>query len=167
MAEIQSDSDQTTSDDSHPILVAVDFSADSKAALVWACDYANLCGAGLIVLHVVHDPGEAPGYYRRSEEDALRPMEDVAEEMLAEFIEKVREDHPEVAAVEKLEAMLVSGIPASRILEAAGSEEARLIVMGSSGRTGLSHILLGSKAEHVVQMSPIPVTIVKAERSAD
>jgi universal stress protein A len=38
-----------------------------------------------------------------------------------------------------------------------------MIVMGSQGRTGLAHLLLGSKAERVVRLSPIPVTIVKAE----
>ena len=59
------------------------------------------------------------------------------------------------------------GIPGSRILEAAESADASLIVMGSRGRTGLPHLLLGSKAERVVQLSPIPVTIVKAEASKD
>ena len=61
------------------------------------------------------------------------------------------------------ERVIVKGIPATRILEIAETRHARLIVMGSQGRTGLPHLLLGSKAERVVQMSPIPVTIVKAE----
>jgi nucleotide-binding universal stress UspA family protein len=106
-------------------------------ALIWACQYANLTGAVLVVLHVVHDPGDAPGYYRRGEEDALRPMEDVAREMLEEFLERAREDHPEVAAVAKMDTRLVRGIPATRILEAVESVGAGLIVMGSRGRTGL------------------------------
>jgi nucleotide-binding universal stress UspA family protein len=165
LAETQSDSHQATPEHGGPILVAVDFSADSEAALIWACRYARLVGAELMVLHVVHDPGDAPGYYRRGEEDALRPMEDVAKEMLEEFLEKVRADHPEVAALGDLETRLVRGIPASRILEATENAGARLIVMGSRGRTGLPHLLLGSKAERVVQLSPVPVTIVKAEGS--
>ena len=165
MAETQSDSHQTASVPDGPVLVAVDFSIDSEAALIWACRYASLSNAGLLVLHVVHDPGEAPGYYRRGQEDALRPMEDVAKEMLEEFLEKARTDHPEVAAVEEMKTRLVRGIPASRILEAADSVDARQIVMGSRGRTGLPHLLLGSKAERVVQLSPVPVTIVKAERN--
>lgn len=165
MAETQPGSDQATTDPSGPVLVAVDFSKDSEMALVWACHYASLTGDGLTVLHVVHDPGEAPGYYRVREEDALRPMEDVAGEMLEEFMEKARKDHPEVNAIAKMDTKLVRGIPASRILEAAESLGAGLIVMGSRGRTGLPHLLLGSKAERVVQMSPVPVTIVKAENS--
>lgn len=165
MAETQASSDQVTFDPSGPVLVAVDFSKDSEMALIWACHYANLTGAVLVVLHVVHDPGDAPGYYRRGEEDALRPMEDVAREMLEEFLERAREDHPEVAAVAKMDTRLVRGIPATRILEAVESVGAGLIVMGSRGRTGLPHLLLGSKAQRVVQLSPVPVTIVKAENS--
>ena len=39
--------------------------------------------------------------------------------------------------------------------------------MGSRGRTGLQHLLVGSKAERVVQLAPMPVTIVKAEAPAE
>lgn len=164
MVETQSDSHQTAFNPGGPVLVAVDFSNDSEVALTWACHYAALTGTGLTVLHVVHDPGEDPGYYHLGDEDALRPMEDVAKEMLEEFLEKARKDHPEVAAVAQMNTKLVRGIPASRILEAAESVGAGLIVMGSRGRTGLPHLLLGSKAERVVQLSPVPVTIVKGER---
>lgn len=167
MAKTQSANRHVVPGPGGPVLVAVDFSADSEAALVWACRYANLTGAGLTVLHVVHDPADAPGYYRRDEEDALRPMEDVAKEMLEKFLESTAEDHPEIAAVGQLETKLVKGIPESRILEVAKSADARLIVMGSRGRTGLPHLLLGSKSERVVQLSPVPVTIVKSEKSED
>jgi len=171
LAETKSEDAQATSNAGSnaggSVLVAVDFSADSEAALIWASHYANLTGARLLVLHVVHDPGDAPGYYRRSDEDALRPMEDVARELLEEFLETARQNHAEVAAVGKPETKLVTGIPATRILETAELIEASLIVMGSRGRTGLPHLLLGSKAERVAQMSPMPVTIVKAERDED
>ncbi|HID70224.1 MAG TPA: universal stress protein [Desulfobacterales bacterium] len=49
-----------------------------------------------------------------------------------------------------------------RIVEFAEKENAQIIVMGSCGRSGLSHILLGSVAERVAQLSNIPVVIVKA-----
>jgi nucleotide-binding universal stress UspA family protein len=134
LAGRQSGNHQTTSDQSGPVLVAVDFSTDSKAALVWACRYTSLSGSGLLVLHVVHDPGEAPGYYHRGEKDVLRPMEDVAKENLEEFLERARVDHSEVAAVRELKTKLMRGIPASRILEAAESAHASQIVMGSRGQ---------------------------------
>jgi len=53
----------------------------------------------------------------------------------------------------------------NRILEVAEQNHARMIVMGSQGRTGLKHALLGSKAEQVVHLSPIPVTIVKEDKN--
>lgn len=165
MTEIQAGNDRATLNPTGRVLVAVDFSKDSEVALIWACRYVGLSGDGLTVLHVVHDPGEAPGYYRVREEDALRPMEDVAREMLEEFLDKACKDHPEVAAVVDMETKLVRGIPASRILEAAEALDSGLIVMGSRGRTGLPHLLLGSKAERVVQLSPVPVTIVKAQKT--
>ena len=150
-----------------PVLVAVDFTADSTAALIWACGYASSVGTGVVVLHVVHDPEDAPGYYRKGEEDLLRPMEDVAVEMIDQFLEQVAKKRPDLDALEGAEQVLVKGIPATRILETAETTGARLIVMGSRGRTGLPHLLLGSKAERVVQMSPIPVTIVKATTNND
>lgn len=150
-----------------PILVAVDFSADAEAALLWACQYAACSDAGLVVLHVIHDPAEAPGYYRQSDADLLRPMEEVATEMMDKFLKKIETQNPDLTAIKDAGRSLVKGIPATRILEVAEAMGARLIVMGSRGRTGLPHLLLGSKAERVAQMSPIPVTIVKADANDD
>lgn len=149
-------------DGAPPILVPVDFSPSSVAALQWAAEASQSFDAPLIVLHVVHDPGAAPGYYAQGGKD-LRPMEDTAKEILESFLDDARKTHPALARVKRLESMLVVGLPASRILEVAEKVGARLIVMGSQGRTGLSHLLLGSKAQRVVQLSPVPVTIVKAD----
>ena len=95
------------------------------------------------------------------------PVEEVAEEMLKEFLASIAAAHPEIAALNDAECALVKGIPATRILEAAKARDVRGIVMGSRGRTGLPHLLLGSKAERVAQLSPVPVTIVKAAAPDD
>jgi universal stress protein A len=145
-----------------PILVPVDFSNYSEAALVCAADLADMIREPLIVLHVVHDPGEAPGYYAvKGRKKQLHRLEDVAAEMLQEFMENVKKKHPGNMAIKNAQTELVTGLPVNRILEVAEKNHARMIVMGSQGRTGLSHVLLGSKAEQVVHLSPIPVTIVK------
>ena len=89
MTENTSESRRGTADEDGPVLVAVDFSPDSEAAILWACDYAGSVDASLVVLHVIHDPADAPGYYRKDEADLLRPMDDVASEMLGRFLEKV------------------------------------------------------------------------------
>jgi len=150
-----------------PVLVTVDFSPDSEAALLWASQYAECANAGLVVLHVIHDPAEAPGSYLERDADSLRPMEEVATEKMRQFLEEVQAQHPDLNRLEDAETRLVKGIPATRILEVAKASNARIIVMGSRGLTGLPHLLLGSKAERVVQMSPIPVAIVKANAKGD
>ena len=122
---------------------------------------AATIGAPLVVLHVVHDRAAQPGYYDqvKKQKKHLKRIEEAAGEMMTDFLEHQRKRHPELLA--KLDARLVNGLPVTRILEVAQKSEAQMIVMGSQGRTGLSHLLLGSKAERVVQLSPIPVVIVK------
>lgn len=142
------------------ILVPVDFSAHSVAALRWAADLACRLGAAIHVLHVVHDPGAAPGSYGSRGETTR--LEESAREMFEEFLTRQRDEIVQLARVVQLDSSLVVGLPATRILEVADKLGAWLIVMGSQGRTGLAHALLGSKAERVVQLSPIPVTTVKA-----
>ena len=146
-----------------PILVPVDFSYDSELALLKACELAVCMFAPVIVLHVVHSPEEMPGYYARfTKKKHLTKMEDVAGEMLDEFILKVIKAHPNIRLLKKVETLLVVGLPVTRILEVAEKVNASMVVMGSQGRTGLKHLLLGSKAQQVVQLCPVPVTIVKA-----
>lgn len=145
------------------VLVPVDFSDHSVAALECGAELANALKLKLLVLHVVHDLGEAPGYYSvKGMGKQLRRMEDVAADMLEDFLREARKSHPKLTVLEKAETELVVGLPVNRILEVAKKFDARMIVMGSQGRTGLAHVLLGSKAEQVVHLSPIPVTIVKA-----
>ena len=146
-----------------PILAPVDFSTHSENALVWAGELARRTGASLVVLHVVHDPAEDPGYYRRGNkgEGELLRIEEAAQAAMNNFLAEVTERHPELGQPDDLESVLVVGLPATRILEVAERIGARQIVMGSQGRTGLKRLMLGSKAEQVVRMSPIPVTIVK------
>ena len=150
------------------ILVPVDFSAHSEAALLFAVECADKMGASITVLHVIHDLGEAPGYYSvKGRKKQLRRMEDVANEMLDAFIQEIQEKHPGLPALHNLKTILIKGLPVNRILEIAEQTDSRMIVMGSQGRTGLSHIMLGSKAEQVVRLSPIPVTIVKQQKTPE
>ena len=149
-----------------PILVATDFSPVSRHAICWAIEASRSFGAPLLVLHVVHDPEAAPGYYSKSEgrESHLVRMEESAVGMMASFIKKLQEEYPSEDSFQTVQTRLVVGLPVNRILEVAVDVDARLIVMGSLGRTGLPHLLLGSNAVRVAQLSPIPVTIVKGDR---
>ena len=151
-----------TTEKQQTVLVPVDFSPHSESAVVCAMEMAEMLGLPLTVLHVVHDLADAPGYYsvKGSKKQLLR-LEDVAKEMLNEFMDEMKKKYPERAALEKTTALLVAGLPVNRILEIAEETNARMIVMGSQGRTGLQRLMLGSKAEQVVRLSPISVLIVK------
>jgi len=149
-----------------PILVPVDFSSYSEAALLKACELADCLRAPIIVLHVVHDPGEMPSYYSQiTKKKNLLRIEDIAAEMFADYIKAVKKKNPGHKGLKKIKTMLVKGLPVTRILQVADKTEAAMVVMGSLGRTGLSHVLLGSKAEQVVRLCPVPVTIVKSQES--
>jgi nucleotide-binding universal stress UspA family protein len=144
-----------------PILVAADFSANSKTAVIWAIDLAIALSAPIVLIHIVHDRAEGPGYYRHDKKDAMRPMEDVAGKMMLDFVEKLGEKGLQYKTFKNIETRIVTGLPVTRILETAENIDARMIVMGSQGLTGLAHLLIGSKAEQVVRLAKIPVTIVK------
>ncbi len=148
--------------DNGPVLAAVDFSEDAARAAAWAARQAAMENAPLIILHVVHDPAASPGFYHKPDEDWLRPLQDAAREMMADFVTRLRADHPDLAALAAAETRFVDGLPAGRIAEVAEQTGARLVVIGSRGRTGLESILLGSVAERVVQICPMPVVVVKS-----
>ncbi|MDH3667172.1 MAG: universal stress protein [Paracoccaceae bacterium] len=150
-------------DDTRPIVVATDFSSDSAAALLWASRYAALLKAPLLVLHVVHDPAESAGFYLRDKKDAERTMSDVAEEMMAAFLAEARGENPDMTPIAEARSELVTGLPPSRIIEVAKGVDAQIIIVGSRGRSGVSNILMGSVAERVAQLAPVPVVIVKGQ----
>ena len=149
-----------------PVLIAIDFSDDSKAALEWGMEEAALREAPVTILHVIHDPGETPGRYHKKKKKIMAPLAEAAEQLFDEFIDECRSELPALKSMDErlVRQKLAMGIPVRRILEFAEKWDARMIVMGSRGQTGLKHLLLGSKAEQVVRLSSVPVMIVKAPR---
>lgn len=147
------------------ILVPVDFSAHSEAALVFAGELADMTSANLMVLHVVHDPGEMPGYYSKLvKKKRVGRIQDIAKEVFDDFIKQFIADHPTLKAITKAENLMVIGLPVTRILQVVDKVNPFMVVMGSQGRTGLKHLFIGSKAEQIVQLCPVPVTIVKRKK---
>lgn len=164
MSEISGASLSAIHDPDKPILVAIDFSHDSKAALEWACNYSAFSGQGLILLHIVHDQAANPGFYKPAKDKELKPMMEVAESMMTEFVKEARNgDSVRRSCLDKAEQQFVRGLPPSRIVEVSELLNASLIVMGSRGITGPPHKLMGSVAERVVELSKTPVVVVKAE----
>jgi len=62
---------------------------------------------------------------------------------------------------------LVVGTPVTRIVEVAEKNQVGMIIIGSHGRTGLAQLLIGSKVQRVVQLSPVPVTVVKTPQGKE
>jgi nucleotide-binding universal stress UspA family protein len=134
------------------ILVATDFSRGAEAALSWAKALAAAFRAEVILLHVLDLSRFPPNI-------AAAPT---GEAMLAH----VRADNARqmAAMVERFPGarpILREGTARSAILEVATEVDADLIVMGTHGHTGLSHVLFGSVAEHVVRHSRVPVLTVR------
>ncbi len=145
-----------------PILVPVDFSAHSLVALLKACELADCTRQPVIILHVVHDPAEMPGYYSLvTKKKKIAHIEDLAQEAFDTFIQDAIEQNPDVKLLQEAQTRLVVGLPVNRILEMIEITKASMVVMGSHGRTGMKHIMLGSKAEQVVRLCPVPIMIVK------
>ena len=146
-----------------PILVATDFSEDSKAALLWACAFADCTGAPVILLHVVHDLASNPGFYHPEKTEFLEPMQDVAESMMEKFLTRLRNEYPELDALRTLAVQFVPGLPPSRIVEVSVLLKARLISLGCCGMTSHSRKRLGVVSERVAERSMIPVVLHKSE----
>lgn len=127
----------------HRILVAVDLSSCSRAALEFACVLGRSTGAKLEVLFV-----RAPG------EDAKEASAVQAE--LHRFVEQVVKDGS-LAIVERVE----SGDARERIVSIAEHEKFDLVALGTHGRTGRPRSLAGSVAESVVRTAPCAVMTVR------
>ena len=137
------------------ILLPVDFSHSSDAALSFASSLASDSGALLTLLHIGEDsPAYLAGYGGFSYTPEFH--EKVVKENLM-LLEKIK---PTIAGVE-FEHQYLDGEPAAEILGFAERENIDLIVIGSHGRTGLSRLLLGSVAEAVVRGAKCPVLTVK------
>ncbi|MBF0447289.1 MAG: universal stress protein [Magnetococcales bacterium] len=148
------------------ILIPLDFSPDSRLAVNEGLALANRLGAQVTLLHVIHDSLEDPGFYLdgkklKKQKKIFQQIDDAAVEKLNEFVEKDGIDKQAKELGVTLDLRCRRGIPVTQIVRLAEKKEYGLIVMGSSGRTGLSHILLGSVAERVVERSTVPVMVVK------
>ena len=138
------------------VLVAVDFSDGSRRALAIADKIALRFRTKLILLHVIHDPASAPGFYssKKAGKKVLRNMDEAAHNMMDEFVKK------NLPKSRKIDKRIVPGLPAAQIVYLAKKEEVDLIVMGTQGLSGLKRLMIGSNVDKVMRASPIPVLAV-------
>jgi nucleotide-binding universal stress UspA family protein len=139
------------------ILVPVDFEPPSQEALEAAVDLALTFDAKLTLFHAWEVPAAAYAAMTYVPADFWTAIEQAATEQLKSAVEDVRKRLP------RAESILAKGPPAQEILSAADRTKADLIVMGTHGRRGMSHVLLGSVAERVVRLSPVPVLTIRGK----
>lgn len=142
------------------ILAPTDFSAHAENAVRFACSLAEHLGAELHLLHVLSEivptgpdplltPVLPPEYYRESEQQSRQA--------LANLINPAWGTPPVVEIAVRWQS------PVEGIVEYAREAGIGLIVIATHGRTGLSHVLLGSVAERIVREAPCPVLTIRSK----
>lgn len=143
------------------ILVPLDFSPYADQALEYAIELGQKLQARLTLLHVIH----------------LTPltMGDSVTAFPGTFLEEIETDAEQLmnASLGRLhhgglsgETVIVHGVPFQAIIETAESRDVDLIIMGTHGRTGLTHVLMGSVSEKVVRLAPCPVLVTRGTMEA-
>jgi|SRR5688572_3977105 len=122
------------------ILVPTDFSPLSTLAIEHAIALASVC---LASIHLMHVQADARGHVA----DAERRLAGLASRCHAEAI--------------VVTTQVCAGQPATAIVRTAADRAVDLIVIGTHGRQGVAHLMLGSVAEHVVRTAPCPVLTVR------
>jgi len=137
------------------ILCPVDHSECSYLALKYAISLALKDEAKLYLMHVIDSRlYDTEMYkfspYKLNEVDVSKIREDLMKSL------------PEgTTDVLEVETIVVNGVPFNEIINASTEIGADLVVIGTHGRTGLSHVMLGSVAEKVVRKAPCPVLTVR------
>jgi nucleotide-binding universal stress UspA family protein len=144
------------------IIAATDFSDDSARALQYAEELARKFGAEMIVLHVdqplapvMLTPEFGPGLDTGAMNRIAEEQRLLAQRELDKTVTRLRDSGL------KARSLLRVGAPFMEIIHAAQTEAADLIVMGTHGRSGLAHVLMGSVAERVVQKAPCAVLTIR------
>jgi len=135
------------------ILLATDFSAPAEQALEWGRRICAAFGAKLVLLHVIDIFGTAQMGVHIVGGDPLIPL------LREEATRHMQEWQSREAGAE---GVVREGSPRPAIVEAAQELNCQMIVMGTHGRSGLAHLVMGSVAEYVVRHSKVPVLTVRS-----
>lgn len=145
------------------ILVPVDFSPPSQAALEKAAILAECFSAKIDLLHAVEVPSYAPpGQPLVVASPATQPLESYLLQRARHDMSDFRKGLP-ASTSDLIDRVIIEiGLPTERILDLAEQGDYQLIVMGTLGRTGIKRLMLGSVAERVLRHTPCPVMTVKS-----
>ena len=140
------------------ILVPTDFSEYADDALDYAIALAQKLQARLTLLHAVETtPLEVAESATQRPPSYWQELGTGTEQSMEEFLKRLHDVGLQG------ETLIVHGVPFQAIIDTAKDKGADLIVMGTHGRTGLTHVLMGSVAERVVRMAPCPVLVTRGK----
>lgn len=143
------------------ILVPIDFSEPSRKATEYALSFAKQFSAEVLLLHVIEfTPLPAPPLAVVQDETTQASLHEIAARELGEWRDAISSQAAVRASVREGLSTYVE------IVKAAAEGNIDLIIVGTQGRTGLAHLLIGSTAERVVRHAPCPVLVVR-EREHD
>jgi nucleotide-binding universal stress UspA family protein len=140
----------------HHVLVPLDFSTYAEQALDYAIALAQKLQARVTLLHVIQPPAIV------NVEGGLWPTSTFLQDLEAAVTRDMEGYLARVTAAGlEGEMVVVHGVPFQEILDTAKARQVDLIIMGTHGRTGLTHVFLGSVAEKVVRLAPCPVLVAR------
>ena len=147
------------------ILVPIDGSPTSKKGLSEAIALAQLTSGRIRLVHVINEPLEAIGIdgALTTAADIFKILRENGERVLADATARV-----EAARIQVDSSLLdsVDGRMCDLVVQAAQTWPADLIVIGTHGRRGVGRVLLGSDAEQILRIAPVPVLLVRAPDKA-
>lgn len=144
------------------ILVATDFSACSRAALVKAMGLAKRLGAELTLCHAIAPVSYDP--LDRSLFGKDRPRYTLADYLKEAAEKELRAFLADVPGIDEAKAELREGEPVQVLLDAIEEGGYDLVVMGTHGRSGIESFLMGSVAERVVRAAPCAVLTIRGPK---
>ncbi len=140
------------------ILVPTDFSESAGKSLLYGISLAEQYVAKLYVLSTIDDRVfDDSLFVVYAEQEMRQNRKAVYEEHLNKVIEDIKQKHPKL----EVQQALKMGVAFVEIVDYAKQEDIDLIIIGSHGRTGIAHLLIGSTAEKVVRKAPCPVLTVR------
>jgi universal stress protein A len=140
----------------HHVLVPLDFSTYAEQALDYAIALAQKLQARVTLLHVIQPPAIV------NVEGGLWPTSTFLQDLEAAVTRDMEGYLARVTAAGlEGEMVVVHGVPFQEILDTAKARQVDLIIMGTHGRMGLTHVFLGSVAEKVVRLAPCPVLVAR------
>ncbi len=138
------------------IIFCTDFSGNANEAFQTAKNLAAQYEANLHIVHVlITISSPEPDFFVSSETDSEKAGGQSAQDLMETLYVS------ELPSEQKADIHLLSGYPATEIIELARKKRADLIVLGARGETGLSHVLFGSTADRVVRKAPCSVLAVR------